>query len=113
MKKDKKGIDSMSKEEVRTKLIEAIAELGHPPELGAMIADSLGGSRSMYRMLRYVKQAGPKDPDDLADEMLAIREDRDSWVRKKSSEYYNSKLNIFMNEGLTDDRDDDQDDKDQ
>jgi hypothetical protein len=107
--KRKKENGGMSKDEIREKLIKALVDLGHPAEFGVLIADSLGGSRSMYRMLRYVRQAKPSDPDEIADEMLAIQADRDSWVRKKSSEYYNSRLNIFMNEGLSPDEDDDED----
>ena len=39
------------------------------------------------------------------DEMLAIMSDRDSWVRKKKAEYYNSKYNELLLHGLEDDED--------
>lgn len=34
--------------------------------------------------------------EDIVDEALAILEDRDRIIRKKKSEYYNSKINEYM-----------------
>ena len=32
----------------------------------------------------------------IADEMLAIMEDRERWIRKKTAEYYNGKYNELL-----------------
>ena len=35
-----------------------------------------------------------------ADEMLAIMSDRERWIQKKEAEYYNSRYNDLLNNGL-------------
>ena len=71
--------------------MEPLVRLGQPEELGIMIADNLRTEKTMGRMINYLNQVKPKSPEEIVDEMLAIMEDRDRWVRKKSAEYYNRK----------------------
>lgn len=101
--------DRKNKERVKGELIALLVGMGYPGAFGEMIASGLGSESTMRRMIGYLKGAKPDNPEDIADEMLAICADRDSWIRKKSSEYYNSKLNIYMNEGLNPGEDDDED----
>ena len=54
----------------------------------------------MSRMIGYLHHARPKSAEDIADEMLAIMEDRERWVQKKTSEYYNTKYNELLWYGL-------------
>lgn len=56
--------------------------------------------KTMGRMINYLNQVKPKSPEEIVDEMLAIMEDRDRWVRKKSAEYYNRKYNELLYYGL-------------
>ncbi len=81
-------------------LVEAITNMGYPEEFGKAIAKSLGSEKTMERMTAYLHQAKPRTAEEIADEMLAIQSDRDRWVKKKEAEYYNSKYNQLLNEGL-------------
>ena len=84
-------------------LVQTIVRMGYPEEFGTAIADNLGTEKTMSRMISYLHQARPKSAEEIADEMLAIRDDRERWIRKKSAEYYNSKLNELIYEGLGED----------
>ncbi len=87
-------------EHIRTRLIGIIIRMGYSEEFGAAIADSLGSEKTMERMVRYLHHAHPRSAEEIADEMLAILDDRDRWVRKKTAEYYNRKYNEFLDLGL-------------
>ena len=87
---------------LREELIEKIRKLGFPEELGAAVANQLGTPGAMRRMLGYLRQVKPASAEELVDEMLAILEDRERWVRKKTAEYYNAKYNELLNSPLFD-----------
>lgn len=82
-----------ARQAVRTSLIHQIAKMGHPEEFGALIADSLGTEKAMGRMRAYLYKAGQQTAEQIADEMLAILDDRNRWIEKKKNEYYNQKYN--------------------
>ncbi|MBQ7535095.1 MAG: hypothetical protein IJT43_05680 [Stomatobaculum sp.] len=86
--------------EIRSELIGEIVRLGHPEEFGQLIADSLGTEKTMSRMIGYLHHAKPRSAEEIADEMLAICEDRQRWIRKKELEYYNGKYNELLYYGL-------------
>ena len=46
------------------------------------------------------EHSGRKSADESADEMLAIMEDRERWIQKKTAEYYNSKYNELLYYGI-------------
>ncbi len=86
--------------QIRETLIDTIVRMGYPEEFGAAIADSLGSEKTMTRMTRYLHSAKPKSAEEIADEMLAILDDRDRWIKKKTTEYYNQKYNEILYYGL-------------
>ncbi len=88
------------REKIRQELIETIVRMGHPREFGVLIAGNLGTEKTMSRMIGYLKHARPRSAEEIADEMLAIVDDRDRWVRKKSAEYYNRKYNELLYYGF-------------
>ena len=47
-------------------------------------------------MIGYLKSAKPSSPEEIADEMLAIMEERERWIQKKEAEYYNQKYNELL-----------------
>lgn len=51
----------------------------------------------MHRMTEYLVKVKPRSPELVADEMLAIMEDRNRWAAKKEAEDINSKYNEFLN----------------
>lgn len=86
----------MMLEEYREEIIRLIEEKGHPAELGMVIADSLGTEKAMIRLIGYLLKIGEARAEDIADEMLAICEDRSIWQQKKASEYYQQKYNQYL-----------------
>jgi len=75
----------------RQELIRATVALGYPEEFGVVMAGELRGPQSMRRMAAYLRNAHPRSPEEIVDEMLAIIQLRESWVRKKQAEEANAK----------------------
>ncbi|MBP3893960.1 MAG: hypothetical protein J6D34_07975 [Atopobiaceae bacterium] len=89
--------DRHRREEARKALIDAVEQLGYPEEFGIVIASQLGGEKSMRRMTSYLRGANPHSPEEIADEMLAILDDRSRWVETKISQRANDSLTAFYN----------------
>lgn len=83
-------------EDLKKELMALIEERGFPAELGLLMAEQLSGEKAITRMIGYLRHTGPQRAEDLVDEMLAICEDRDSWIRKKSAEFYQEKYNSYL-----------------
>ena len=81
-------------------LIKMIVRMGYPEEFGVLVADNLRTEKTMSRMLGYLRQARPTSAEEIADEMLAIMDDRERWIQKKSAQFYNSRYNEILNYGL-------------
>ncbi len=81
-------------------LVQTITRMGYPEEFGKAIAKNLGSENTMTRMTAYLRSANPRSAEEIADEMLAIMSDRERWIQKKEAEYYNSKYNDLLNNGL-------------
>lgn len=89
--------DEAGRETASRGLVHAIEQLGYPEEFGMVLAGELRTEPAMRRMTAYLRQAGPRGPEEIADEMLAIVTDRDCWAEQKRSEYYNAKVTEFYN----------------
>ncbi len=89
-----------SKEHTRLSLIETVKRLGHPEEFGILIAAELGTEKQMARMISYLVRLRPQSAEEIADEMLSIKEEFDRYRDKKIVEYYNEKNNELMRNGL-------------
>ncbi len=94
-----------SKEQTRLSLIETIKRLGHPEEFGMLIAAELGTEKQMARMISYLVRLKPQSAEEIADEMLSIKEEFERYREKKVIEYYNEKNNLLMRNGLEDGED--------
>ena len=66
-------------------LVRTLKKMGYPEEFGAAIASNLRTDKAMSRMLGYLHNAQPRSAEEIADEMLAIMEDRERWIQKKTS----------------------------
>lgn len=73
----------------------AVIAVGFPAGLADVLADELRGEKSMRRMAAYLRAARPRTMEEVADEMLAIIEQRESWVNKKMSEHAQASINEF------------------
>ena len=85
------------RETARAELIDAIEQLGYPAEFGEVIAHELGGEKSMRRMTAYLRGADPHSPEQIADEMLAILDQRHRWVEQKIGERANASVTAWYN----------------
>jgi hypothetical protein len=74
--------------------------LGYPENFGISIAKNLRTEKTMSRMIGYLHHAKPRSAEEIADEMLAIMEDRERWIQKKSAQYYNNRYNGILYYGL-------------
>ena len=96
------------REQIRGDLVRTLVRMGYPEEFGTAIADNLRTEKTMSRMIGYLNQAHPKSADEIADEMLAIMEDRERWIQKKTAEYYNSKYNELLYYGIGEEAEEDE-----
>jgi hypothetical protein len=87
----------------RDELISVIVSLGFPRELGVLAARHLGHPKAIERLTAYLRYTRPTDPREIADEMLAIREEIDRWRDKKRSQEANSAYNELLWYGLEED----------
>ena len=69
----------------RDRLAAAAASLGYPEELADLLAGQLKSPRAIDRMTSYLLQARPESIETIADEMLAIRAEIDTWRERKES----------------------------
>ena len=94
-----------AKDEARDALVRACEAAGWPQELGDLLASQLGGEASMRRMAAYLQGVRPTSMEEIADEMLAIIEERDRWVERKISEHANAKVTEYYNRPREDNED--------
>ena len=88
------------REQIHRDLVRTIVRMGYPESFGKSIANNLRTEKAMTRMIGYLRHARPRSAEEIADEMLAIMEDRERWIQKKSAQFYNSRYNEILNYGL-------------
>ncbi len=82
--------------DARDELKETLTDIGHPAELGDLIARHLGSPRAIRRMAAYLRYERPASVETIADEMLSIRSEIDAWREKKESEEANAVINTLL-----------------
>lgn len=88
----------MDEKELETKhLIQAVTEAGFPAEFGEILASELGGPWSLRRMSAWIYRARPTSMEQVADELVAILEERHRIVDKITTEQANAGWNEFLN----------------
>ena len=86
--------------QIYKELVQTIVRMGYPESFGKSIANNLRTEKAMTRMIGYLRHARPRSAEEIADEMLAIMEDRERWIQQKSAQFYNSRYNEILNYGL-------------
>lgn len=86
-----------------SELLQVLEEHGIPEEVGKVIAKNLHSEKSIRRMTAYMKAANPTTMEQVADEMIAIMEDRQRWIEKKQTEESNMRYNAWLNSDLRED----------
>ena len=74
-------------------LMDQIASLGFPADLGEAVAQNLGSPKAMDRMTSYLKNVRPTKAELVVDEMLAICSEIEAWRERKASQEANAHYN--------------------
>ena len=82
--------------DARDELKETLIGIGHPAELGDLIARHLGSPKAIRRMAAYLRYERPASVETIADEMLSICGEIDAWREKKQSEEANAVINTLL-----------------
>lgn len=85
---------------IKNCICDTVEVLGFPRNFGEIIADELGTEKQMKRMLSYLIQSKPKSMEEIADEMICIKEEFEKYRQRKISEYANQRYNEIVNDGL-------------
>ena len=88
--------------ELSESITRKIEKMGHPREFAEVIIASLGTEKTLERMDSYLGKNKRLPAEEIADEMLSIKAEFARYREKKIAEYYNSKMNEIINEGLED-----------
>ena len=82
--------------QAKDRLVAAVTGIGFSAELAALIANQLGSPKAIDRMTSYIRQAHPRTEEMLVDEMLAIKEEIETWRRKKEAEEAQARYNSWL-----------------
>ncbi|MBR4896637.1 MAG: hypothetical protein IKZ41_09420 [Clostridia bacterium] len=87
-------------ENLRGSLILAMRREGYPADFAALVAREMNTDYLARRMIGYVNRVGLIPPEEFADEMLSILEERDRLRAKHLAEEAQGKINEMMENGL-------------
>lgn len=76
---------------------------GYPEPFADAITQNLNTDWTAQRMIGYLYQCKGVPMEQVADEMLAILDDRNRIMQKKSMEQVNASWNNFLNNGFEED----------
>lgn len=82
--------------QARDRLAAALSQAGYPAELAEIMAKQLKSPKAIDRMTAYVRHGYARNMEMLADEMLAISADAESWREKKESQEAQAKYNEYL-----------------
>ncbi len=88
--------------DVSLSLYRLMVREGYPAEFALGVAREMNTEYLARRMFLYVSRAGLVPPEEFADEMLAIIEERDRFSAKHRAEEAQAKINELYEEGLKD-----------
>ena len=92
---------------METNLSEALYRLmvrtGYPSDFASLVSREMRTEYLARRMILYVNKAGLIPPEEFADEMLAIIEERDRLSGKQRAEEAQRKINEMYEYGLNTD----------
>lgn len=79
------------------KLYNYMIKKGYPENFAKQIAINMNSDWTSGRMIGYLRNNGNLSPVDIADEMVAILEDRKRLIEKHENERANAAWNEFLN----------------
>ena len=81
-------------------LVSAMLREGYPADFAALVAREMNTDYLARRMIGYVNRVGLIPPEEFADEMLSILEERDRLRAKHLAEEAQGKINEMIENGL-------------
>lgn len=87
----------MNKEQL---LINILVKYGYPKEFGEVLIRELRTEKQIDRMIGYLSHGKPSSMEEIADELVSIKEEFHSYRQKKIAEYNNQKYNELLWKGL-------------
>lgn len=81
----------------RDRLAAAVVGLGFPRELADLLAGQLQSPKSIDRMTSWLEYVRPRSMEAIADEMLAICADRDTWREKAETREAQAAYSSWLN----------------
>ena len=91
--------------ETAMRLYHRMQELGYEEGFCTVVSTYLNTDFTAARMLGYLKHAKHPSEADVAEELIAILEDRQAIMDKKRAEAAQAAYNRVLNEGLGEDED--------
>lgn len=85
------------REKIHGSLVSMMVRRGFPREFGEIVAAELGTEKQMKRMESYLIQAKGASIEEVADEMLSIKEEFQRYRDRKIDEYANMKYTQYLN----------------
>lgn len=86
----------------RNELVDTFRAMGYPDEFSSEVVRQLGSPKSMDRMTAYLRSVKPRKVEMIVDEMFAIMENRQTWIKKKEAEEANAAITMWYNRERTD-----------
>ncbi len=83
--------------EARGRLVSSIAAIGYPEELADLLAEQLKSPRAMDRMTAWLNRVRPGSVEMIADEMLAICAETETWRKKKEGQEAQAGYSAWLN----------------
>lgn len=98
------------KSEKSLELYRLLLKRGYPEGFCDLVTQNLNTDFTARRMIGYLNQVNKKLPaEEIADEMLAILDDRNRIIKKKEMEAVQASWNQMMSEGFGDPEDEEND----
>ena len=86
--------------EYSSKVYDLMLQNGYPTDFSFMVASEMRTEFTSMRMCGYISKVGRVHMEQLADEMMAIINDRDRIRDKHINEYAQGKINEMYRNGL-------------
>ena len=81
----------------RDRLALTVTKLGFPGELADLLAKQLQSPKSIDRMTSWLEYVRPRSMETIADELLAICSDRDTWREKAENREAQAAYSAWLN----------------
>ena len=93
---DGKGRNRSERSMAKSDLCREVLSLGFPREFADLLAKELGSPRAIGRMTAYLRSAKPRSVEMIADEMLVIAAEAQTWRERKESQEAQASYTAYL-----------------